>query len=87
MKLQNLHDWLRTEKLSAAKWGEKLGIGSRASAARYVKGERHPPPDVIVGTYVLSNGRVPPADWFDLPTLATPGSTITESQRDSGAAE
>lgn len=71
MRLQNLHDWMYAEKLSAAEWGRKVGIPSRASAARYVKGMRMPPSSVIVATYVLSGGRVTPNDFYDLPDLST----------------
>jgi hypothetical protein len=72
MRLQNLHDWMRDEKLSAAEWGRQVGVNSRATAARYANGDRMPPPPVIVATYVLSRRRVPPNDWYDLPDLSLP---------------
>jgi len=61
------------------------GVGSRASAARYVKGLRVAPRRVIVWTYVWSSGAVEPNDWYDLPVL-TKAAPAPESPRAQEAA-
>lgn len=66
MKLQT---WCDTQQLSVAAFGRRIGIGSRATIARYANGTRVPPPEAMAAIVRETAGQVTPNDFYDIPAM------------------
>jgi len=57
--------YLTSKKLSAAKFGQDVGVPNRSTMHRYVRGERFPPPLVLLAIREKTKGEVTPNDFAD----------------------
>lgn len=61
-----LRDFMMAREMSEAQFGRLLGIG-QATVNRYARGQRIPRPEVMRRIVEVTDGRVGPADFYDLP--------------------
>lgn len=61
----DLRSYLAAEKISLAKFGERVGVESRQTMWRYVSGLNLPPPDVMKRIREVTDGRVTDAEMVD----------------------
>lgn len=59
-----LEDYLKSENLSAAEFGRRIGVNSRMTVIRYLTGERIPRPKVMSRIHEVTGGAVTPNDFF-----------------------
>lgn len=60
----NLHDWIKSKRLSYAKAAQALGLPTATTARRYAKGEHIPRPPVMQQILEATSGAVTPADFY-----------------------
>jgi hypothetical protein len=75
-----LRQYAAERALSAPQVRQQLQLRSVNSVYRYYRGDAIPIPPIMRRIYCWSHGAVTPNDFYDLPVLAAPGSTITESR-------
>lgn len=73
-----LRDFMSARDLSEAHLGRLLGIG-QATVNRYVRGERIPRPEVMRRIVEVTEGKVGPADFYDLPPAPAPVAVVVEA--------
>ena len=73
-----LRDFLADRNLSEAELGRLLGVG-QATVNRYIRGERIPRPEVMRRIVEVTEGKVGPADFYDLPPVGAAGAPQPEA--------
>lgn len=64
--------------LDAAELGDRLGVG-REAVRKWLRGERIPRPEVMRRIVEVTEGKVGPADFYDLPQVGTSGGAQPEA--------
>ena len=63
-----LKEFLQTEDVAVPAFAEEMGVRPW-TIYRYIRKERKPTEEQMAKIYKLTNGKVAPNDWFDLPGL------------------
>ncbi len=61
-----LGEWCRHTGTTAAELGRAIGVASRMTVTRYIRGERVPRPHIVVRIAELTGGAVTANDFHDL---------------------
>ena len=77
-----LHEYLMTYQMSPAEFAKQLGVGSRMTVHRYLRGTRMPSPEIMRRIVDVTGGRVQPNDFYDVDPAAVPR-VLTDPWRES----
>ncbi len=59
-----LNEYLKTNKISQARFARRCGI-TRSAVCHFIAGRRYPSPEVLRRIILASNGEVKPNDFFN----------------------
>lgn len=63
--------WLRTKDMTATAFGLLVNVTNKQTMSRYIRGDRFPPPDVLVRIRAVTDGEVTADDFADQHVAAT----------------